>query len=65
MTTARPPLMTISQLARATGLPRSTVYEAIRDQRFPVEGIRVGSRVYVRRRDVEAVFGLEEAGLDD
>jgi hypothetical protein len=51
----RPALVSIPEAGHTlVGWTRSASYEAARDGRFPVPIVKVGSRSYVRRTDLDA-----------
>lgn len=50
--------LTVEAAAALMGIGRNSAYEAIRENRFPVRIIKVGSRYLIPRADLESLLGI-------
>lgn len=55
---ALPYLLTVPEAAEVLNLPRSTVYDQIRQDRFP--HVKVGERVYVSKVQIAQILGMDQ-----
>ena len=56
--------LNIEDVARLLGINRSTAYELARRDALPVPVIRLGGRMVVSRRAMEALLGASDEGGD-
>lgn len=56
-------LVTLTEAAKATGIPLATLSDAIRKHAIP--SVKYGNQRLVRVAAVRQQFGLDEAGLDE
>jgi predicted DNA-binding transcriptional regulator AlpA len=57
--------LNIDTVATVLGINRSTAFELARRDQLPVPVIRLGRRLVVSRRALEAVLDAQHPGLDD
>lgn len=62
---ALPAMPTVKQAFAALNIGQSAGYQLIQDNAFPIEVLRLGHNLRVRRADLLAVMGLDDQANDD
>ena len=57
-------VVSVEEAADLLGIGRNSVYEAVREGRFPVRVIRVGARYLIPRVELEELLGIAPAARE-